>query len=400
MSFMALDRERLWILYRRLDDLENALARIRRAASASESAAIRTDLRDLDDACSVCANHRARVLRVLKSGVLDETSVRHEHVRLRSWIETHPSWWAKATHGDPTEIDSILRAVGSDPRAAGTLADRTEFVAPLLYGAHDTEAVRNFWMMVTDPSITPPEIAGRRIRALLETVFGEHSWSHGPSLTSIDPVERRRIESAVRDMLGAIVAPWQFTFTGRAASWSWSSEEGVVWLRRVAESAQAAADLSRGLGPALVESLSHLPEDPRERRELIDEVALGIGASLQVLQEAGIDDAGRDQSTWRTFDQLVKIAPVNMPWPVSILVDRGATWLDDRLSDGPTIADHGVALTGQRMLAGLAVLTVWRSYWSQPSKMRSPEEMDRELRHTYDAIDAPSTRGRIIASRR
>ncbi|MGA0879183.1 MAG: hypothetical protein ACO3SP_08705, partial [Ilumatobacteraceae bacterium] len=342
----------------------------------------------------------ARIRRVLQSDVLQESTLPSLPARLRSWITTHPGWWAKATHGDRTDIDVVLEAVGTDPQAAGILADRTEFVAPLLYGTHDTAAVRRFWMMVTDPSTTAPEVAGRRIRAVLEAVFGDHDWSQRPSPTSIDAVERRRIETAVRDMLGAIVAPWQFAFTGRAALWSWSTEIGVEWLRRVSESARAAADLSRGLGPAVIDALSNLPADSLERRRVIDDVAVGIGASLKILEDAGIDDTGRDESSWHTFDHLVELVPMNAPWPVSILVDRGASWLDDRLATRPTNVDHDVALTGHQVLAGLAVLTVWRSYWSHPSRVRSPAEQDRELRHTYDAIDSPSARGRIIASER
>lgn len=400
MSLLAVDRERLWALSRRLEDLETAIARIRRAAVAVETSTGRamTDLAVLDQAGTICAKHRARLRRVLDSDVLGESGTSTARARLRSWIDIHPSWWAKATHGDPTDVDVILESVRHDPGTAGSLADRADFVGPLLYGSHDTEAVRHFWTTVTDPATTSPEIAGRRIRALLETVFGDHSWSHGPSLTSIDPVERRRIETAVRDMLGEVLAPWQFFFTGRAGSWSWSTDEGVAWLRRVAESAQAAADLSSGLGPAVVASLTHLPDDPLERRRLIDEVAVGIGASLQILQDAGVDDAGRDGSSWHTFDQLVDIVPVDAPWPVSLLVDRGASWLDDRLAERNTAVDHDVTLTGHQVLAGLAVLTVWRSYWSHPSAARSPEEQDRELRHTYDAIDSPAVRGRIIAS--
>lgn len=401
MTLLAVDRDRLWALYRRLDDLEAALARIRHTAMAIDSSpgGASTVLAVLDDAGTICVRHRARLRQVLESDVLRPPDTRAVEDRLRSWVETHPSWWAKATHDDRTDVDRILESVRHDPDAAGSLADRADFAAPLVYGTHDTDAVRHFWTSVTDPATTSPDVAGRRIRVLLETVFGDHSWSEGPSRTSIDPVERRRIETAVRDMLGEIVAPWQFAFSGRAAEWSWSADEGVTWLRRVAESAEAAADLSAELGPAVVASLSHLPNDPLERRRIIDEVAVGIGASLQVLHDAGIDDAGRDGSSWHTFDHLVDIVPVDAPWPVSLLVDRGASWLDDRLAERRTPIDHDVTLTGHQVLAGLAVLTMWRSYWSQPSTTRSPEEQDRELRHTYDAIDSPAVRGRIMASR-
>lgn len=401
MTLLAVDRERLWALYRRLDDLEAALVRIRRAASVIEPSTNRavTDFHILDEARSLCIRHRARLRQVLESDVLRESGPHTASRRLESWVATNPSWWAKATHGDRTDIDLVLESVRRDPGMAGSLADRSDFVAPLLYGTHDTEAVRRFWKAVTDPTTTPPEVAGRRIRSLLETVFGDHSWSEGPSLTSIDPVERHRIEIAVGDMLGDIVAPWQFAFSGQAALWSWSPDEGVAWLRRVTEARQAATDLSRGLGPAVVAALSDLPEDSRARRRIIDEVAVGIGASLQVLQNAGVDDAGRDDSSWRSFDHLVEIVPVNAPWPVSLLLDRGATWLDDRLADRTPSIDPGVALTGHQVLAGLAVFTIWRSYWSHPSASRSPEEQNRELQHTYDAIDSPAVRGRIIAGR-
>jgi hypothetical protein len=279
--------------------------------------------------------------------------------------------------------------------------------APIIYGAHNTDLVRAFWLQVTNPATTSSEIAGRRIRALLTTVFSDHEWSQGLSRSSIDPQERRRIEQSAIDMLGEIIAPWQFSFSGRASDWNWTSSTGITWLQKVATSPVAAADLARGLGPSVVRTLTHLPTSPIDRQHHIDDVAFSIGVSLEVLHRAGITQAGRDIATWKSFDELVDLSPVNAPWPFSILVERGATWLDDRLlTDQESLTEkrrrQRQTLSGQQVLAGLAVLTVWRSQLKQPLALRtaptqSPIAKRQELQYTYDAIDSPSARGRVMA---
>jgi len=386
MTVLAFDPERLWALCRSLEDLDEALVALRHEFDDAEFVG-----REI----ALCRTHRGRIRTVLRSDLAESPPS-----RIETWVDTHPSWWAKATHGAPTGIDAVLAAVIHDPRAAGALVDDLDSIAPLIYGTHDTDLIRSFWTVVTDPRTTAPAVAGRRIQRLLETVLGDHPWSRGVSRSSIDPIVRTRIATAAVDMLGGIVAPWQMYFSGRAAAWSWTSEVGIGWLRAVTDSAVSAADLARGLGPSVVRSLSDLPDDDIERRRRIDDVAFGIGASLALLQEAGIDDAGRDRSSWRTFDQLVEYLPVDAPWPVSIVVDRGATWLDDRVHRYPhddAAARRLATLTGHQVLAGVAVLTIWRSYWARPDARHDPLRRDRELRHVYDSIDSPSARGRITA---
>lgn len=386
MTVLAFDPERLWALCRSLEDLDADLVALRHTFLDTEF---------LDREIATCRAHRRRIETVLRSDLADSPA---SHIE--TWVDTHPSWWAKATHGSPTDVDVVLTALIHDPRAAGALVDDLDSIAPLIYGTHDTDLVRSFWTLVTDPRTTAPAVARRRIERLLHTVLGDHSWSREVSRSSIDPIVRTRIETAAVDMLGGIIAPWQMYFSGRAATWSWTAEVGIGWLRAVTASAEAAADLARGLGPSVVRSLSDLPDDEVERRRRIDEVAFGVGASLALLQEAGIDDAGRDRSSWRTFDQLVEYLPVGAPWPASIVVDRGATWLDDRvrrrLHDDVT-SRRLAALTGHQVLAGVAVLTIWRSYWSRPEAQQDPIGRDRELRHTYDSIDSAAARGRIAA---
>lgn len=386
MTVLAFDPERLWALHRSLEDLDAALVALRREF---------VDAVGLDREIDICRLHRHRVRAVLRSDLANSPPS-----RIETWVDTHRSWWAKATRDPATAVDAVLSDVLHDPGAAGALVDDLESIAPLVYGTHDIDLVRAFWTVVTDPRTTPPAVAGRRIRRLLDTVLGEHHWSRGVSSSSIDPVVRTRIEIAAIDMLGRIVAPWQMYFSGRAAAWSWTAEVGIGWLRAATRSAAAAADLARGLGPSVVGSLSDLPEDETLRRRRIDEVAFGIGASLALLQEAGIDDAGRDRSSWRTFDRLVEYLPVDAPWPVSIVVDRGASWLDDRMHRRPpddVSIRRIAALTGHQVLAGVAVLTIWKSYWSRPDVRQDPARRDRELRHTYDSIDSPAARGRITA---
>lgn len=390
MPVLAYEPERLAALQRALDDLNFALAGLQRSIPPDLSNVWVSIRREM----ALCRAQQEKVVRVLRG-----ESAREEIMR---WVETHPSWWAKATHGRPTDIDTILRTVQSDPHSASVLVDSLDDIAPLIYGVHDIEVVRAFWLLVTDPDTTSPAVAGRRIRSLLETIFGDHPWSQGLSRSSINPLERRRIERAAKDMLGEILAPWQFHFSGRTRHWSWSTSTGIEWLRRVAASPTAAAELARGLGPSVVRGLSHLPPSSTDRYRHIDDIAFSIGVSLEILHEAGIDHAGRDHFTWTSFDELVDLAPVNAPWPLSTLISRSASWLDEQMSSS-AMSDavrrnlQRNTLTGQQVMAGLAVLTVWRSHWKYARPTTSPAAIQMELRHTYDAIDSPSARGRVVA---
>ena len=424
MPVLAFEPERLAALQRAVDDLEFALGQLCRSLPPEMSTVWGSIQREM----ARCRAQQEKVVGVLRSDLerlgplprssnhwtqprsphpTDSQLAQHAKNTVLSWTTTHPSWWAKATHGQPTDIDTILQSLITNPRAASMFLDSLDDFAPLIYGAHDTDLVRAFWLQVTDPATTSPEIAGRRIRALLTTIFGDHEWSQGLSRSSIVPQERRRIEQSAIDMLGEIIAPWQFSFAGQASDWSWTSSAGITWLQKVAASPIAAADLARGLGPSVIRTLSHLPPSPADRRQHIDDVAFSIGVSLEVLHQAGITHAGRDIATWKSFDEFVDLSPVNAPWPFSILVERGATWLDDRLlTDQESLSEKRMrqrnTLSGQQVLAGLAVLTVWRSQWKQAfamraSPMQSPTAKHQELQHTYDAIDSPSARGRVVA---
>ncbi|MFM7756681.1 MAG: hypothetical protein ACKO84_07985, partial [Actinomycetota bacterium] len=159
MTVLAFDPERLWALCRSLEDLEADLVALHHQF---------VDAEFLSREIALCRTHRRRIQNVLRSDLADSPVS-----RIETWVDTHPSWWAKATHGAPSDVDAVLAAVIRDPRAAGELVDDLDSIAPLIYGTHDTHLVRTFWILVTDPRTTAPAVAGRRIQRLLETVLSD-----------------------------------------------------------------------------------------------------------------------------------------------------------------------------------------------------------------------------------
>lgn len=343
------------------------------------------------------------------------TWVDSSHVSLPGLpVSESDHWWIRATTDDSTRSDDLLRRLDcdTDPRRAGLLIDSLDEIAVLVFGTSDLRLVENVWIRATDPRTTHPTIALERIHRLLDVVYDNRPWEQGLATGSIDPVERARRESQLREISARIVAPWQLELIRPDEEQSRSVAEGAHRLHEISRSNSAADILLAGLPRAVMHSLSDLPLDPDERVQRIDSVAHAIGTSLEIRRMAEVERA-ESSSDLDTFRRVVESLAIDGPWPISLAVEAGADWLDEYLDTSDERIRQATLdnLTQRQILASVAVVAVASSAVSrvrQPHPNRSDSRTHRpvisipgglaaELRHTYQAIDNAAGRGASFA---
>lgn len=322
---------------------------------------------------------------------------------LNRWVQHHAAWWSDATHGEPTKIDFLISQVASDPIKAGRLIDSSNFLAPLVYGSHDMETLRMFWLSATHPQTTTVSTAGDRIKRLVETVFGDQDWRTAMAPSWVDIHERSRLRKEIHKILGEVIAPWQLQFAGLSTEWNWSTETGIHYLKKVSESAGAAAALSQGLGMALYRNLSELPDNELERRQQIDAVAFSVGVSTQLLRNAKVRQEQMRSDHLSTLLSIPTMLPLKLPWPSSLAIGKVRSLVIDELAATPdTKTSSSLTLLEQRgALASIAYMAVTSAAISS-GRLENPNsapsaDLRLELQHTVDSLDNPTTRGQVLA---
>jgi hypothetical protein len=323
--------------------------------------------------------------------------------QLNDWLKRNPGWWAEATHPQSSRIDELLRPIANDPHVAGKLIDETSFLAPLIYGAHDTSNVARLWLSATDPRTTTVLIAGQRIIRLVRAVFEEHDWNDGIAPTWNDLIDQRRIEKEVKDLLGQVIAPWQMQFSGLAHQWNWDAQEGLVRLRDVARSRSAALALANGLADSLLLNLRVLPLNKQLRLQQIDDVAFSIGSSTEIFQRAKIDQGEFRASNIAALLALPSQSPIRVPWPLSLAVSQATRSLAQVFDDSDEITKSSAIdkIKSREALAAIAYSAVWVSALSQgrihEQTLEPPAEVQLELQHTFDSIINQADKGELSA---
>ena len=353
-------------------------------------------------------HQETRIRRILNSSFFEisdssELSFNSDAFLIRRWVNQHPEWWSDATHGQPTEIENFLSRISEQPLECGRLIDSSKFVAPLIYGVHDPSIVRRIWLSATDPRTTSADTAGQRIRRLVEEVFGDQKWRNGIAPSWLDIHEQSRIHREIQAILGEIIAPWQLQFTGLTADWKWSADEGLSYLKKVAESATAATALSRGLGSALFRNISELPDDPHQRRDRIDLIAFAVASSTEVLRNEKVDQAQMDADHLASMLAIPTMLPLKLPWPSSLIIGRATAGLVQQLN---TTEDVNVSSAIEQIrqheaLAAIGLMGVWNAAMTsgrvENPLDEPPLDLQLELQHTFDALDNPGLRGQVFA---
>ncbi|MFM8856790.1 MAG: hypothetical protein ACKOI2_06225 [Actinomycetota bacterium] len=321
-------------------------------------------------------------------------------------------WWVRATTNDSTRSDDLLRLLDcdTDPLRPGLLIDSLDEIAVLVFGSSDLHLVENLWSRATDPDTTPPNSALERIHRFLDVVYDDRPWEHGLATGSIDPVERSRRERHLREISARIVAPWQLEMSRPGGEHSRSIADGAHMLHEISRSNAAADILLAGLPRAVMHSLSNLPVDPDERVQRIDSVAHAIGTSLEIRRMSEVERA-ESSSDLDTFRRVIESLAIDGPWPISLVVEAGADWVDEYLDTSDERIRQATVdnLSLRQVLASVAVVAVASSVMSQrPRPIRNdthprrpvisiPGGLAGELRHAYQAIDNAAGRGTSLA---
>ena len=296
-----------------------------------------------------------------------------------------------------------MAKVARDPIEAGRLIDSTSFLAPLVYGSHDMETLRMFWLSATHPQTTTVSTAGDRIKRLVDTVFGDQDWRTAMAPSWVDIHERSRLRKEIHKILGEVIAPWQLQFAGLSTEWNWSTETGVHYLKKVSESAGASAALSQGLGMALYRNLSELPDNELERRQRIDAVAFSVGVSTQLLRNAKVRQEQMRSDHLSTLLSIPTMLPLKLPWPASLAIGTVRSLVVDELDATPdTKTSSSLKMLEQRgALASIAYMAVTSAAISS-GRLENPNsapsaDLRLELQHTVDSLDNAASRGQVLA---
>jgi hypothetical protein len=423
MGLLRFDPDRLLLLDRSIEETVERLDGLLDAPMTDEIARRVRSARDLARAQQVRLAHaRSEIGR--RSDAPSCPSIATLAQQFSTWIDSsHHSipglpvsqsdhWWVRATTDESTQSDELLRRLGcdADPRRAGILIDSLEELETLVFGTSDLRLVEDVWIRATDPLTTPPSIALQRIHRLLDIVYDDRPWEEGLATGSIDPVERSRRERQLRELTARIIAPWQLEMSRPDGERSRSIAEGAHRLHEISRSNSAADILLAGLPRAVMYSLSNLPLDPDERVQRIDSVAHAIGTSLEIRRMSEVDRA-ESSSDLDTFRRVVESLAIDGPWPISLVVEAGADWVDEYLDTTDERIRQATLdnLTQRQVLASIAVVAVATSVMSrQPHRNRNetdarkpairiPGGLAAELRHTYQAIDNAAGRGSSFA---
>ncbi|MEY3148065.1 MAG: hypothetical protein RL688_1284 [Actinomycetota bacterium] len=407
MSYLAFEPERLAAMYTSLQKLSDQLQMVIQRLNFSLLYLPEVH-GQLHHCRSLIESQQIVVGNVLKSNLNFSHMVPSPiamgiRCQLDDWLKRNPGWWAEATHPQPTRIDELLWPIANDPHVAGVLIDETSFLAPLIYGAHDTSNIARLWLSATDPRTTTVHIAGQRIIRLVRAVFEEHDWNDGIAPTWNDLIDQRRIEKEVKDLLGQVIAPWQMQFSGLAHQWNWDAQEGLARLHDVARSRSAALALANGLADSLLLNLRVLPLDQQSRLQRIDDVAFSIGSSTAIFQRAKIDQGEFRASNIATLLALPSQSPIRVPWPLSLAVSQATRSLAQVFDDSDEISKTSAIdkIKSREALATIAYSAVWVSALSQgrinEQTLEPPAEVQLELQHTFDSIINQADKGELSA---
>jgi len=226
-------------------------------------------------------------------------------VEFDAWGADGAAWWTERFVASSTTADSILRRV-IDNSAEQSFADRIRADVALLHGVSDFAVLADFWTRATDPNTVPVDIAGTRIRRMLDAIVihrADRSFLVTPAGHQGEVEQRDR---DIDQLLALVIAPWSLHFTALAHEWDWTPQDGLHRLHEMLAIPVVASAVAAGLPAAVDRALTDLPADEFARRRRIDDVAAGSGATIDAVGAAVL---GRSTTPLDRLDDLVGFVP-------------------------------------------------------------------------------------------
>lgn len=315
-------------------------------------------------------------------------------VEFDAWGAEGAAWWTERFVASSTTADSILRRV-IDNSAEQSFADRIRADVALLHGVSDFAVVADFWTRATDPDTVPVDVAGARIRRLLDAIVvhrADHSFLVVPAGHQGDVEQRDR---DIDQLLALVIAPWSLQFTALAREWNWTPQEGLHRLHEMLTIPAVASAVAAGLPAAVDRALTDLPADEFARQRRIDDVAAGSGATVDAVGAAVL---GRSTTPLDRLDDLVGLVPWGS-WALGVAAGTAASTLvqrlDHRASEERRVAGQAVARRGT--LATVAMTAVANDAVKHgrigTSARQVNDDLAHELERTRVTFDSAADRG-------
>lgn len=349
-----------------------------------------------------------RMSDILTSPLLLEPEQRDRRLvsTIDEWISDR-KWWARSTTRASTPIDPVVTLMARDAETRSSLLDSLvdsdpERLSALLFGATNFTDVRTLWMRAVDPASTTPYRARRRIEAFAAAVFDEPRARETITGASLDVVALRKRRDELRELLGAMAAPWVLHFTGLAGTWGGDATSGSQLLRRIADVESAATHLRDGLGPALERAFHDLPPTHEQRMTRIDEIAFGVGATTEVLRRARVAEAEESAANRSAILSVPGQLPLGMSWSTGLMIGVATSVLSHRLDDTREVADRSARLehSDREELAALAEhqaeLAAVEDGLMDPDAIVVPAEVRLQMQHARDSIANAAERGDVF----
>ena len=315
-------------------------------------------------------------------------------VEFDAWGADGTAWWTERFVASSTTADSILRRV-IDNSAEQSFADRIRADVALLHGVSDFAVVADFWTRATDPNTVPVDIAGARIRRLLDAIVIHRA---DRSIFTTLAGHQAAVEQRDRDidqLLALVIAPWSLHFTALAHEWDWTPQEGLHRLHEMLAIPVVASAVAAGLPAAVDRALTDLPADEFARRRRVDEVAAGSGATIDAVGAAVL---GRSTTPLDRLDDLVGLVPWGS-WVSGVAAGTTAATivnrLDHRTRDERSVAGRAVAQ--RSTLATVAMTAVANDAVKHGRIGTSARQVNNALAHELErtrvAFDSAADRG-------
>lgn len=315
-------------------------------------------------------------------------------VEFDTWGADGAAWWTERFVASSTTADSILRRV-IDNSAEQSFADRIRADVALLHGVSDFAVVADFWTRATDPNTVPVDVAGARIRRLLDAIVIHRA---DRSIFTTLAGHQAAVEQRDRDidqLLALVIAPWSLHFTALAREWNWTPQEGLHRLHEMLAIPVVASSVAAGLPTAVDRALTDLPADDFARRRRIDDVAAGSGATIDAVGAAVL---GRSTTPLDRLDDLVGLVPWGS-WASGVAAGTTAATivqrLDHRASDERSVARR--AVTQRSTLATVAMTAVANDAVKHGRIGTSARHVNNDLAHELErtrvVFDSAADRG-------
>lgn len=390
MKWFGIDVARLGPMMTRLTELDDAIAAIGPLHDT-----LGDQLRN--EARRLAGEGAAAARRVLVEFTIGSLSARW----FGQWGDEFAGWWVERHVYEETEADRVLQRLLEHPEMAGVFVDQLTTPEALVHGVTDFDALRRFWVLVTDPATVPENVAVSRIRLLLQGLFAERYWENVPATRIEDPNMKTRNAMMLAAVAPAIAA-WQLNLPGMLGDIGSSSAEGRAFLEHLSSREVLAAEMRALLPEVFDRSLADMPEDWHAQIDFFGALGYATGAILSGMQSWTAEELSFNLDLLREVANVISLVPG--PYTVTSVPSTTLTLMapsrpaDDDLTDEEKLEIHGLRVDLANAAAEAHLEGEIAAGRHERGSTNYSEELLGRMMTIRWAIDAPFDRGRLWRS--